>query len=143
MIDIYTHGSQVGLSIHGLGGLLLLSYFVLDVVSLFVTKSLIIHKILIWFRVRREVKKLIPNWWKIDKVNLITIERLNTGYKVYVQIRSKLMVSDWTNDHIIVDWLGGIKNEKLIEGIKWYDDRSVEKIKQRERRDSRLNQLGI
>lgn len=104
MIDIYTHGSQVGFSIHGLGGLLLLSYFVLEMISLFVTKSLIAHKIIIWFRVRREVKKLIPNWWKIDKVNLITIERLNTGYKVYAQIRSKLMTSDWTNDHIIVDW---------------------------------------
>ena len=142
MIDIYTHGSQVGLSIHGWGGIILLSYFVLDVVSLFATKSLIIHKILIWFRVRREVKKLIPNWWRVDTINIVTIERLNTGYKVYVQIRSKLMVSDWTNDHIIVDWLGRIKNEKLIEGIKWYDDRSVEKIKQW-KRDNRLNDLGI
>ena len=129
MIDIYTHGYQVGFSIHGWGGIILLSYFVLEMISLFVTKSLIAHKIIIWFRVRREVKKLIPNWWKIDKVNLITIERLNTGYKVYAQIRSKLMVSDWTNDHIIVDWLGRIKNEKLIEGIKWYDDRNVDTIK--------------
>jgi hypothetical protein len=142
MIDIYTHGSQVGLSIHGWGGIILLSYFVLDVVSLFATKSLIIHKILIWFRVRREVKKLIPNWWSIDEVNIVTIERLNTGYKVYVLIRSKLMKSDWTNDHIIVDWLGGIKNQKLIEGIKYYDDRSVDKIKQW-KRDNRLNDLGI
>lgn len=129
MIDIYTHGYQVGFSIHGWGGIILLSYFVLEMISLFVTKSLIAHKIIIWFRVRREVKKLIPNWWKIDKVNLITIERLNTGYKVYAQIRSKLMVSDWTNDHIIVDWLGRIKHQKLIEGIKWYDDRNVDTIK--------------
>ena len=142
MIDIYTHGSQVGLSLHGWGGIILLSYFVLDVVSLFATKSLIIHKILIWFRVRREVKKLIPNWWSIDEVNIVTIERLNTGYKVYVLIRSKLMKSDWTNDHIIVDWLGRIKNQKLIEGIKYYDDRSVDKIK-RWKRDNILNDLGI
>lgn len=142
MIDIYTHGSQVGLSIHGWGGLLLLSYFVLDVISLFATKSLIIHKILIWFRVRREVKKLIPNWWSIDEVNIVTIERLNTGYKVYVLIRSKLMKSDWTNDHIIVDWLGRIKNQKLIEGIKYYDDRSEDKIK-RWKRDNILEKIGI
>ena len=129
MIDFYSNGSQIGFSLHGWGGIILLSYFVLDVVSLFVTKSIIIHKILIWFRVRREVKKMIPNWWSIDRVNIVTIERVNTGYKVYVQIRSKLMVSDWTNDHIIVDWLGRIKNQKLIEGIKWYDDRSSDKIK--------------
>lgn len=142
MIDFYSNGSQIGFSLHGWGGIMLLSYFVLDVVSLFVTKSLIIHKILIWFRVRREVKKMIPNWWSIDKVNIVTIERLNTGYKVYVQIRSKLMVSDWTNDHIIVDWLGRIKNQKLIEGIKWYDDRSEDKIK-RWKRDNILEKIGI
>jgi hypothetical protein len=142
MIDIYTHGSQVGLSIHGWGGLLLLSYFVLDVISLFVTKSLIAHKILIWFRVRRKVKKMIPNWWKVDSVNILTIERLNTGYKVYVQISSKLMKSDWTNDYIIVDWLGRIKNQKIIEGIKYYDDRKSDEIK-RWKRDNILEKIGI
>jgi hypothetical protein len=142
MIDVYSNGSQIGLSLHGWGGMLLASYFFLEVINLFITKSLIIHKILIWFRVRREVKKLIPNWWRVDTVNILTIERLNTRYKVYVQIRSKLMGSAWTNDYVIVDWLGGIKNQKLIEGIKWYDDRSGDKIK-RWKRDNRLNDLGI
>jgi hypothetical protein len=142
MIEFYSNGTQIGFSLHGWGGIILLSYFVLDVVSLFATKSLIAHKILIWFRVRREVKKMIPNWWSIDKVDIVTIERLNTGYKVYVQIRSKLMKSDWTNDHIIVDWLGRIKNQKLIEGIKWYDDRSEDKIK-RWKRDNILEKIGI
>jgi hypothetical protein len=142
MIDIYTHGSQIGLSLHGWGGGLLASYFILEVVNLFITKSLIIHKILIWLRLRREVKKLIPNWWRVDTINILTIERLNTGYKVYVQIRSKLVSDCWTNDYVIVDWLGGIKNQKLIEGIKYYDDRSVDKIK-RWKRDNRLNDLGI
>ncbi len=141
MIEFYSNGTQIGFSLHGWGGIILLSYFVLDVVSLFATKSLIAHKILIWFRVRREVKKMIPNWWSIDKVDIVTIERLNTGYKVYVQIRSKLMKSDWTNDHIIVDWLGRIKNQKLIEGIKWYDDRSEDKIK-RWKRDNILEKIG-
>ena len=142
MIDVYSNGSQIGLSLHGWGGMLLASYFFLEVINLFITKSLIIHKILIWLRVRREVKKMIPNWWRVDTINILTIERLNTRYKVYVQIRSKLMGSVWTNDYVIVDWLGGIKNQKLIEGIKWYDDRSVEKIK-RWKRDNRLNDLGI
>jgi hypothetical protein len=142
MIDVYSNGSQIGLSLHGWGGMLLASYFFLEVINLFITKSLIIHKILIWFRVRREVKKLIPNWWRVDTINILTIERLNTRYKVYVQIRSKLMGSAWTNDYVIVDWLGGIKNQKLIEGIKYYDDRSVDKIK-RWKRDNRLNDLGI
>jgi hypothetical protein len=65
---------------------------------------------------------------------------VNTRYKVYVQLRSRLMVSDWTNDHIIVDWLGSIKNQKLIEGIKYYDDRKSDEIK-RWKRDNILEKI--
>jgi hypothetical protein len=140
MIDVYQHGSNIGISLHGWGGFLLITYFVLEMVFLFLTKSLLIHKLFIWFRVRREVKKLIPKWWKLDKVNVLTIERVNTRYKVYVQLRSRLMVSDWTNDHIIVDWLGSIKNQKLIEGIKYYDDRKSDEIK-RWKRDNILEKI--
>ena len=50
------------------------------------------------------------------------------------------MVSDWTNDHIIVDWLGSIKNQKLIEGIKYYDDRKSDEIK-RWKRDNILEKI--
>jgi hypothetical protein len=46
----------------------------------------------------------------------------------------------WTNDYIIVDWLGRIKNQKLIEGIKYYDDRSEDKIK-RWKRDNILEKI--
>lgn len=141
MIDVYQHGSNIGISLHGWGGFLLITYFVLEMVFLFLTKSLIIHKLIIWFKVRREVIKLIPNWWKIDSVNILTIERLNTGYKVYVQIKSKLS-NDWTNDHIIVNWLGKIKNQKLIEGIKYYDDRKSDEIK-RWKRNNTLENIGI
>jgi hypothetical protein len=140
MIDVYQHGSNIGISLHGWGGFLLITYFVLEMVFLFLTKSLLIHKLFIWFRVRRKVKKLIPKWWKLDKVNVLTIERVNTRYKVYVQLRSRLMVSDWTNDHIIVDWLGSIKNQKLIEGIKYYDDRKSDEIK-RWKRDNILEKI--
>ena len=83
MIDVYQHGSNIGISLHGWGGFLLITYFVLEMVFLFLTKSLLIHKLFIWFRVRREVKKLIPKWWKLDKVNVLTIERVNTRYKVF------------------------------------------------------------
>lgn len=142
MIEFYSNGTQIGFSLHGWGGIILLSYFVLEMVSLFITKSIIIHKLFIWFRLRRQVKKMIPNWWKIDVVNIVTIERLNTGYKVYVQIKSKLVVSDWTNDYVIVDWLGRIKHQKIIEGIKYYDDRKSDEIKSWQRNKA-LEDIGI
>jgi hypothetical protein len=154
MIDIYSQGSQIVVfSLHGWGGILLLCYIALELVSLFTTRSLIIHKILIWFRVRREVKKIIPNWWKIDIINILTIERCHyqrgnkflVGYRVYVKIKTKIIKSnpstlDWTNDCIIVDRLGRIKHQKLIENIKWYDDRNVDKIK-RWKRDNILEKI--
>lgn len=156
MIDFYSQGSQIGFSIHGWGGILLLCYIALEILNLFITKSLLTHKIFLWFRARREVKKLIPNWWKIDKVNLITIERCHyqqgnkfpVGYKVYVKIKTKLIESyplttlDWTNDWIIVDRLGRIKHQKLIEGIKWHDDRNSDKIKSWKRNKS-LEDIGL
>lgn len=142
MIDFYSNGSQIGFSIHGWVGILLLCYIALELVSLLISRSLIIHKILIWFRVRREVKKIIPNWWEIDIINILTIERCHyqwgnkflVGYRVYVKIKTKIYKShpstlDWTNDWIIVDRLGRIKHQKLIENIKWYDDRNVDTIK--------------
>lgn len=141
MIDVYANGSQIGISLHGWGGFLLITYFFIEMVLLFTTKSLLIHKLFICFRLRKEVKKIIPNWWKVDKINALTIERMNTGYKVYVQINSKLD-NEWTNDYIIVDWLGRIKNQKLIEGIKYYDDRKSDEIK-RWKRNSTLENIGI
>lgn len=141
MIDIYQQGSQVGISLHGWGGFLLITYFFIEMVFLFTTKSLIFHKLFICFRLRKEVKKIIPNWWKVDKVNALTIEKMNTGYKVYVQIKSKLN-KEWTNDHIIVDWSGKIKNQKLTENIKYYDDRKSDEIK-RWKRNNTLENIGI
>lgn len=141
MIDIYQQGSQVSISLHGWGGFLLITYFFIEMVFLFTTKSLILHKLFICFRLRKEVKKIIPNWWKVDKVNALTIEKMNTGYKVYVQIKSKLN-KEWTNDHIIVDWSGKIKNQKLTENIKYYDDRKSDEIK-RWKRNNTLENIGI
>ena len=66
---------------------------------------------------------------------------MNTGYKVYVQIKSKLN-KEWTNDHIIVDWSGKIKNQKLTENIKYYDDRKSDEIK-RWKRNNTLENIGI
>lgn len=141
MIDFYQNGHQIGISLHGWGGFLIITYFVLEMVFLFLTKSLLIHKLFIWFNLRRQLKKIIPDWWLVDKVNALTIERINTGYKVYVQISSKLD-NNWTNDYVIVNWFGKIKNQKIIEGIKYYDDRKSDEIKNW-KRNKVLEDIGI
>ena len=141
MIDFYQHGSQIGISLHGWGGFLLITYFVLEMVFLFLTKSLLIHKLFIWFNLRRQLKKMIPNWWKISKISLITINRKSTGFEVYVQVKNKIN-NNWTNDYIIVNWLGVIKNQKLLKSIKSHDVGEEFKIKQWQR-NKILEDIGI
>lgn len=155
-MNIYTQGSNIGITIDS-WFVLIISFFILfEFVQFMLSKTFLTHKIFLWFRARREVKKLIPNWWVVDKVRLITIERCHyqqgnefpVGYMVYVKIKSKLIKSypvttlDFTNDWIIVDRLGRIKHQKLIEGIKWHDDRNSDKIKSWKRNKS-LEDIGI
>lgn len=141
MIDFYQHGTQIGISLHGWGGFLLITYFVLEMCFLFLTKSLIVNKLIIWINVRRQVKKLIPRWWQISKISLITIERKSTGFEVYVQVKNKIN-NNWTNDYIIVNWFGKIKNQKLLKSIKSHDDGEELKIKEWQR-NKVLEDIGI
>lgn len=141
MIDVYHHGSQIGISLHGWGGFLIITYFVLEMVFLFLTKSLLIHKLFIWLRLRRQVKQLIPKWWKISQISLITIERKSTGFEVYVQVKNKI-TNNWTNDYVIVNWFGKIKNQKLTKLIKSHDVGEELKIKEW-MRNKVLEDIGI
>lgn len=141
MIDFYQHGTQIGISLHGWGGFLLITYFVLEMCFLFLTKSLIVNKLIIWINVRRQVKKLIPRWWQISKISLITIERKSTGFEVYVQVKNKI-TNNWTNDYVIVNWFGKIKNQKLTKLIKSHDVGEELKIKEW-MRNKVLEDIGI
>lgn len=155
-MNIYTQGPNIGITIDS-WFVLIISFFILfEFIQFMLSKTFLAHKIFLWFRIRREVKKIIPNWWVVDKVNLITIERCHyqqgnefpVGYTVYVKIKTKLIKSypettlDWTNDRIIVDRLGRIKHQRLIEGVKWHDDRNSDKIKSWKRNKS-LEDIGI
>lgn len=141
MIDFYTHGSQIGISIHGFSGFLLMVYIITDIVFLFTTKSLLIHKLFIWLRLRKMVKKILPAWWKIQTINPLTIEKVGSGYRVYIQVKNKIN-GEMTNDYIIVDYLGRIKKHKLTESMKFYDRGLMGEIKQWQR-NKILENIGI
>lgn len=142
MIDIYTQGSQIGISIHGLSGFFLLTYFIIEMIFLFSTKSLLIHKILIYIRLHKELKKVIPVWWKVDQINILTIERKSIGYEVYVKVSSKIEKRRWTNDFVIVDHFGRIKSHSLSKSIK-INDRGKEMEIKKWKRNKMLKDIGI
>jgi hypothetical protein len=143
MIDVYTHGTEVGISFTNLGGFLLLNYLVFEIIILFRTKSPLIHKLFFWLMVRREVKKIIPDWWDINSIRFVSISKKGAGWIVYVELRSNIPSNKrWVSDWVICDFWGRIKDQVLIKRIKSEDKYHVEEIKSW-KRDKALEDIGI
>lgn len=141
MIDFYTEGAKVGITFHGIDSFLLITYFVLEMIILFTTGSLFIHKLVIWINLRREIKKIIPKWWKVDSVRILSINRTSTGFEVFVKATNKIN-KNWSNDYVIVNQWGKIKSEKLTTRIKLEDREQELEIKEWQR-NKVLENIGI
>lgn len=141
MLDFYQNGSEISLTLQGLGGFLLLTYFVLEMIILFFTQSLFIHKILIYITLSRQIKKSIPNWWKLSKINIVTIQKTSSGFEVYVNIKNKIN-DDWINEKITIDWIGRIKCDKIKKSIEKVDNRIRLEIKEWNR-NKILQDIGL
>lgn len=143
MIDVYTHGTEVGVSFTGLGGFLLLNYLVFEIIILLNTKSPLIHKLFFWLVVRREVKKLIPDWWDINSIKLVSISKKGAGWIIDVELRINIPSNKrWVSDWVICDFWGRIKDQVLIKRIESEDTDHVEEIKSW-KRDKALKNIGI
>lgn len=162
MIDFFQHGSNIGFSISGYSGFLLLMYFLIEVSFFGATKTFLIHKLFIGLRVNRQVKKMLPEWWYIEKISYLTINK-NDGfifgggleYQVFIILRSKIPTGGHhkeyariygatctTNDWIKVNWLGKIERQSFMASIFVEDKTHESQIKQWSR-DNTLKKLGI
>ena len=151
MIDFFHQGSQVGISIHGISGLLLFVYVISVIYLVVSTKSFMIHKLIISLRVRSQIKNLLPKWWYIEKISWTQISKDKSGYEVFVRVRSRIptggrrIYSDntcTTNDWVKVNWLGRIIKEDLTSWIESEDNLHESEIKQWSRNKS-LEEIGI
>lgn len=147
MIDFFHSGSQVGFSINGVGGLILLFYVIIELSLFFVTRTFLLHKLLISLRVWKQVKSTIPKWWKINKVSILTVTKkknnlLSWNYECYVEVQSKYSEGTWTNDYVKTDKWGKIVKCDLYDSITIIDSRHSDKVKQYNR-DNTLEKLGI
>ena len=154
MIDFYSSGSNVGLSINGIDGAILLIYLLIEVLFIALTRTSLIHKIFLGLRVRYQVKKILPKWWNIQKISYFTINKNRIEnqihddygrYEVYVELKSKISTDNNsidTNDWIKVNWLGEIYREDLISNIELHDNRYQKEITQWLRNES-LKKIGI
>jgi hypothetical protein len=145
MIDFFHHGSNIGFSLSGVSGFLLLIYILIEIFFLIITKTFLIHKFFLGLRVCYQIKKMLPDWWYIEKISYLTINKRQGEYQVYVKVRSMLTNSlyvDTTNDWVKVNWLGTIKRQSLMASIFVEDNLHQSQIKQWSR-EKTLEKIGI
>ena len=145
MIDFFHEGSNIGFSLHGWSGALLLIYIIIEISFLIISKSFLIHKIFLWFVVRNKIRKVIPKWWSIDRISLLTIYKRNSNYEVFVKLSYKPSGDISTNDYVKVNFFGEMVEDaefSLLESIKLKDMWRKDQIKQWSR-DNTLEKLGI
>ena len=145
MIDFFHEGSNIGFSLNGWSGALLLIYIMIEISFLIISKSFLIHKIFLWFVVRNKIRKAIPKWWSIDRISLLTIYKRNSNYEVFVKLSYKPSGDISTNDYVKVNFFGEMVEDAefgLLENIKLRDMCRETQIKQWSR-DNTLEQLGI
>ena len=58
MIDFFQEGSNIGFSLSGVSGFILLFYVLIEICFFIVTKTFLIHKMIMGLRVRSQIKKL-------------------------------------------------------------------------------------
>jgi hypothetical protein len=145
MIDFFQEGSNIGFSLNGWSGALLLIYIIIEISFLIISKSFLIHKIFLWFVVRNKIRKVIPKWWSIDRISLLTIYKRNSNYEVFVKLSYKPSGDISTNDYVKVNFFGELVEDaefSLLESIKLKDMWRKDQIKQWSR-DNTLEKLGI
>jgi hypothetical protein len=151
MINFFHEGSNIGFSLSGVSGFILLFYVLIEICFFIVTKTFLIHKMIMGLRVRSQIKKMLPNWWYIEKMSYLTINRRQGEYQVYVKVRSKIPTGGHhiygdntctTNDWVEVNWLGKIKRQSLMASIFSEDINHQSHIKQWSR-EKALEKIGI
>jgi hypothetical protein len=151
MIDFFHEGSNIGFSLSGVYGFILLIYILIEIFFLIITKTFLIHKFFIGLRVRNQIKKMLPDWWYIEKISYMTINKRQGEYQIYVKLRSKIPTGGHhiygdntctTNDWVEVNWLGTIKRQSLMASIFSEDINHQSQIKQWSR-EKTLEKLGI
>jgi hypothetical protein len=151
MIDFFHEGSNIGFSLSGVSGFLLLFYILIEFSFIIVTKTFLIHKLFLGLKVRYQIKKMLPDWWYIEKISYLTINKRQGEYQVYVRVRSKIPTGGrhiygdntcTTNDWVEVTWLGVIKRQSLMASIFSEDINHQSQIKQWSR-EKTLEKIGI
>ena len=143
-MEFYSDGVNIGVVFSGIGGLLLLIYIALVIVNFGVTRTFLSHKIFLYFRVRKQLKKIIPSWWVIKKVDFLTLKRSSFGRKdIYVYVERDIPGYPHRNTS---SWVTMNNFGKIIDigtDLRIYDEELNDGVKLTYNRNKVLEELGI
>lgn len=142
MVDFYSNGSIVGFSVTGYPSLLIFLYIIFVSTLYLQTKVLPIHRFILFIGHYKSVRKIIPNHWRITQMSFLTITKTESGYKVFVKVRSKIDKKIWTCDWIEIDKWGKIIKSDLQRSIESYDENYKRQITIFNR-DNKIKKLGL
>ena len=147
-MNFYSDGTTIGVSIT-IWGLLFLAYLSFEIYSLYKTRMLFIHKLLLYFRVKRDLKRILPPWWCIKRIRLFSMYKKSKylvsppeGIKVHVDFKIKEgNPSWWVDEEITVNIFG--KRKTSLDNLDLADITISDDIKKKYKRNSILEELGI
>ena len=63
---------MIEITLHIFLFLLLLAYIIIEICFISITKMLLIQHLLVNINLRKKIKKSVPPWWKIVKLDTLT-----------------------------------------------------------------------
>lgn len=139
MIDFFHNGSNIGFSLNGVSGFILLIYLLIEIFFFIITKVGFLQRLIISTIVYFQLRKKLPEWWSI-KVRILDIQYSNNQTSCYVSIKSKF--NDQTYDGVKVSRLGKIIETSLYDSYEFCDNEKKDIIRSY-KRDKALENLGI
>jgi hypothetical protein len=143
MVDFYSQGSNVGFVFTGYVPLFILMFLIMSGVLYSQTKVFPIHRIILFLRTYRSLKKLVPSHWRITLIGFFTTSKVSKDcYKVFVKVRSRINKTTWTCDWIEVNSKGIITKSDLSHSMTGYDGNFKSEIIEFNR-NKKIKNLGI
>lgn len=148
MVDFYTNDSVVGVALSGWTSVIILTYILFEYLNWVNTRLFFFRKIFIYFKVRKNIKSIIPSWWNIKSISILTMSKRkgNSNIEVYFKLRykNKTPIPFGVLSDTLAYRNGKIRTTSvfLLERIDELD--SINKInKVQMKRDKILEDLGI
>jgi Na+-transporting NADH:ubiquinone oxidoreductase subunit NqrE len=150
MIEIFSDGKIIGVSLSGWTTVAFIIYIVLIFINWSLTNVTLIRKLIILYNVRKRIRSKIPFWWKFSKViyNYILIYKDKDRYIIPIEVKCNLSgKKTFTVRTFFHMYSNGIYDtdvgtDYLLSMIKKID--TINKIDYKQmHRDKKLNDLGI